>query len=101
MSASDLVKAKRKAFGMSQKQFAELLGLKENGERTIRGWENGEHTPTHTKIAAIEANCFCDIPNALRFAFTKSLADINISCFLPGFYPYISGMLRSQIQEII
>ena len=55
MSTSDLVKAKRMAFGMSQKQFAELLGLKENGERTIRGWENGEHTPTHTKIAAIEA----------------------------------------------
>ena len=55
MSKSNLVKAKRKAFGMSQKQFAELLGLKENGERTVRGWENGEHTPSHTKIAAIEA----------------------------------------------
>ena len=55
MSLSDVIKAKRKAFGMSQKQFAELLGLKENGERTIRGWENGEHTPTRTKLAAIEA----------------------------------------------
>ena len=55
MSASGLVKAKRKAFGMSQLQFAELLGLKKNGERTIRGWENGEHSPSITKIAAIEA----------------------------------------------
>lgn len=55
MSPSELVKAKRKAFGMSQLQFAELLGLKKNGERTIRGWENGEHSPSITKIAAIEA----------------------------------------------
>jgi len=55
MSPSELIKAKRKAFGMSQLQFAELLGLKKNGERTIRGWENGEHSPSSTKIAAIEA----------------------------------------------
>jgi DNA (cytosine-5)-methyltransferase 1 len=55
MSPSELIKAKRKAFGMSQKQFAELLGLKENGERTVRGWENGEHSPSKTKISAIEA----------------------------------------------
>lgn len=55
MSPSELIKAKRKAFGMSQLQFAELLGLNKNGERTIRGWENGEHSPSITKIAAIEA----------------------------------------------
>ena len=46
MQASELVRTKRKAFGMSQKEFAELLGLKQNGERTIRGWENEEHLPT-------------------------------------------------------
>ena len=55
MHASELVRTKRKAFGMSQKEFAELLGLKENGERTIRGWENEEHSPTPTKLAAIDA----------------------------------------------
>lgn len=55
MSPSELIKAKRKAFGMSQSQFAELLGLKKNGERTVRGWENGEHSPSITKIAVIEA----------------------------------------------
>ena len=42
MQASELVRTKRKAFGMSQKEFAELLGLKQNGERTIREWENEE-----------------------------------------------------------
>ncbi len=55
MQASELVRTKRKAFGMSQKEFAELLGLKQNGERTIRGWENEEHLPTPTKMAAIDA----------------------------------------------
>ena len=55
MNASELVRTKRKAFGMSQKEFAELLGLKQNGERTIRGWENEEHSPTPTKLAAIDA----------------------------------------------
>ncbi len=55
MQASELVRTKRKAFGMSQKEFAELLGLKQNGERTIRGWENEEHLPTPTKLAAIDA----------------------------------------------
>lgn len=29
--------------------MANLLGMNANGERTIRGWENGEHTPTPTK----------------------------------------------------
>lgn len=55
MLPSDLVKAKRQAFGMSQKDFAQLLGLKENGERTVRGWENQEHSPSPTKLAAIDA----------------------------------------------
>ena len=43
---SKLVKNKRESFGMSQKDFAALLGLNENGERTVRGWENGEHHPS-------------------------------------------------------
>lgn len=28
---------------MTQKQFAELIGLGASGERTVRGWERGEH----------------------------------------------------------
>ncbi len=55
MQASELIRTKRKAFGMSQKEFAQLLGLKQNGERTIREWENEEHSPTSTKLAAIDA----------------------------------------------
>ncbi|WP_026471600.1 DNA (cytosine-5-)-methyltransferase [Alkanindiges illinoisensis] len=43
------IKTKRKNMGLSLKDFAMLLDMKENGERTIRGWESGEHVPTKNK----------------------------------------------------
>lgn len=51
----DLVRAKRERLGLSQRRFAELLGLKEPGERTVRGWENGEHSPSPVKLREILA----------------------------------------------
>ncbi len=35
---------------MTQLEFAHFLGLKENGERTISGWERGEHKPSSSKL---------------------------------------------------
>jgi DNA (cytosine-5)-methyltransferase 1 len=49
------VREKRELLGLSQLEFAELLGLKSNGERTVRGWENGEHTPTPSKLLQINS----------------------------------------------
>jgi DNA (cytosine-5)-methyltransferase 1 len=46
---ANYIREKRELLGLSQLEFAELLGLKSNGERTVRGWENGEHTPTPSK----------------------------------------------------
>ena len=46
---ASIVKQKRESLGLSQKDFAKLIGLKENGERTVRGWENNEHTPSLSK----------------------------------------------------
>lgn len=46
---------KRKSLGVSQKELALLLGMKETGERTVRGWEIGEHKPTPTRLAKLEA----------------------------------------------
>lgn len=40
---------KRKKMGLSPMEFALLLDMKENGERTVRGWESGEHKPTSAK----------------------------------------------------
>ena len=39
--------------GLTQLELACLLELKENGERTIRGWELGEHKPSKSKLAKI------------------------------------------------
>lgn len=33
---------------MSQREFAQLIGLREGGERTVRGWESGEHEPSES-----------------------------------------------------
>lgn len=48
MSASIIIRTKREELQLTQKELAVRLGLEENGERTVRGWENGEHAPnTH------------------------------------------------------
>ena len=48
-SKADYIKNKRESLGLSQLEFAKILGLKENGERTVGGWERGEHTPSEAK----------------------------------------------------
>ena len=54
VNKSNLIRTKRETLGLTQKEFAELLGLKETGERTISGWERGEHTPTDSKFREIK-----------------------------------------------
>ena len=46
---SSYIRQKRNNMGLSLKEFALLLDMKENGERTVRGWESGEHVPTKAK----------------------------------------------------
>jgi DNA (cytosine-5)-methyltransferase 1 len=48
------IKKKRTRMGLSLKDFAARLDLNENGERTVRGWESGEHSPTKKKLELIE-----------------------------------------------
>lgn len=48
-----IIKRKRKVLGFTQKEFAEFLGLNGSGERTVRGWENGEHVPTDKRLDEI------------------------------------------------
>ena len=50
---SSLIKQKRQLMGFTQKEFSEFLGLNETGERTVRGWENGEHTPSRKRVEEI------------------------------------------------
>ncbi|OFA29254.1 DNA (cytosine-5-)-methyltransferase [Glaciecola punicea] len=43
----------RKNLGLGRTEFANLLGMNSSGERTVRGWEKGEHTPSKKKLADI------------------------------------------------
>lgn len=43
----------RERLGLGKTEFANLLGLGNQGERTIRGWEAGEHQPSKSKVEAI------------------------------------------------
>jgi len=51
----EFIKQKRKNMGMTQSEFATLLGLNGSGERTVRGWEIGEHQPSPSKWKVIQA----------------------------------------------
>ncbi|MGP2517593.1 DNA (cytosine-5-)-methyltransferase [Yersinia sp. 2545 StPb PI] len=46
---SSYIKEKRMRMGMTPSNFALLLDMKEHGERTVRGWESGEHAPSAQK----------------------------------------------------
>ena len=52
---SKYIRDKRLTMGMTQLEFAELIGLNENGERTVSGWERGEHSPSKSKIKELIA----------------------------------------------
>lgn len=43
----------RKRLGIGRTEFANLLGLGTAGERTVRGWEEGEHVPSSVKWQGI------------------------------------------------
>ena len=44
----------RERLGLGITEFANLLGMNNSGERTVRGWENGEHEPSSRKLENIE-----------------------------------------------
>lgn len=79
------VQAKREGLGLTQKAFAELLGMPESGERTVRGWELGEHFPTAAKRTQIDnlpdtaflRSPYSNDPNKADFTFIDLFAGIG------------------------
>ncbi len=79
------IQLKREGLGLTQKAFAELLGMNDAGERTVRGWENGEHKPSPAKLAQIETlpdvakfrSPYHDAPSDADFAFIDLFAGIG------------------------
>lgn len=53
VNTSNYIKELRKKLSLGQRELANLLGLGKDGERTVRGWEAGEHRPSTLKWAAI------------------------------------------------
>jgi len=47
------IKDIRERLGLGRTEFANLLGMNSTGERTVRGWETGEHKPSKGKLEAI------------------------------------------------
>lgn len=76
-----LIREKRNRMGLTQLELACLLELKENGERTIRGWELGEHKPSKSKLAKVlelhEEAPFRDENNNPKFRFIDLFAGIG------------------------
>ena len=54
LQSKNLIKQRRESLGLTQKEFAFLLNLKDSGDRTISGWERGEHAPTDAKLKIIK-----------------------------------------------
>ncbi len=54
LQSKDLIKQRRESLGLTQKEFAFLLNLNDSGDRTISGWERGEHSPTDAKLKIIK-----------------------------------------------
>lgn len=74
------VEEKRLELGLTQKEFAQLLGMKENGERTVRGWESGLHKPSPARMRLIQSlkadHPFKQSPNS-QFTFIDLFAGIG------------------------
>lgn len=49
----ELIKGKRNRLGLTQKEFADALGLSKFGDRTLRRWENGETEPSNLEFQKI------------------------------------------------
>lgn len=47
------IKSIRESLGLGRTEFANLLGMASTGERTVRGWETGEHKPTSKKLKSL------------------------------------------------
>ena len=51
----EYIEGTRKKLGLGRTEFANLLGMNSTGERTVRGWETGEHIPTKKKLDDIKS----------------------------------------------
>ncbi|WP_052035819.1 DNA (cytosine-5-)-methyltransferase [Tumebacillus flagellatus] len=51
----EYIREKRMKLGLTQKEFADALGLGKYGDRTLRRWENGESKPSKLEVQSIRS----------------------------------------------
>jgi DNA (cytosine-5)-methyltransferase 1 len=80
MKVADEIKQKRIDLGLTQKDFADALGLGKFGDRTLRRWENGESSPSKLEYNSI-INFACSVPyhqtGRCKFKFIDLFAGIG------------------------
>ena len=82
MVVSEVIKSKRQNLGLTQKEFADALGMGKFGDRTLRRWENGETNPSKLELDRIisfaHAIPFPNTPeNECSFKFIDLFAGIG------------------------
>lgn len=90
MSVSCEIKEKRKFLGLTQKDFADALGMGRNGDRTLRRWENGESTPS-----TLEYNSIMKFADTIPFAETNEKEQFRFADLFAGI-----GGIRIPFQEL-
>ena len=87
---SEVLVIKRKELGLTQKEFADAIGLGLEGDRQIRSWENGEHKPTKEYVKKI-----------LNFAPSRPYHQDNKGKYLFSFVDLFAGIggIRIPFQE--
>ena len=79
MNISEAIKEKRQRLGLTQKDFADALGMGRNGERTLRRWENGESTPS-----ALEYKSIIEFAETVPFMNTAKNGEFTVIDLFAG-----------------
>lgn len=91
MKIAEQIKTKRQQLGITQKEFADALGLGKFGDRTLRRWENGETCPS-----AVEFNKIIEFANITPFPNTpEDVCEFRFIDLFAGI-----GGIRMPFQEL-
>lgn len=90
MNIGEMIKEKRIRLGLTQKDFADALGMGKTGDRTLRRWENGESTPS-----SLEFNSIMQFAESIPFENSNPCPSFSFVDLFAGI-----GGIRIPFQEL-
>lgn len=87
---ADYVRTKRERMGLTQRAFAALLSMGASGERTVRGWESGEHIPSDEYMKQMD-----ELDEKIPFKFRRTTGAFTFIDLFAGI-----GGIRLPFQEL-